>query len=458
MSPRAPAAFILVLALVLTGCGDPLDARYGVTTPGSINGCAVFHEVLKGRTNLRDAEVIGPRLEQDGELLVHLARYERLPDAEACAWLEKWLRDRPQRQAVLILQGGTLTSWLCRRWADQARAEAKAGGAGAIALEALADQLERRAEAEEDVKTPTGEETCPLFTVKRHAPLVPQAIAGLELERLPQAMRLTGSFQVGDWPEPRKKATEPKTGKKPTEKKSTHRSGSSTHGDEHESTPTNAVVDPLITLSATGPGDGGPGTLEGSTKQVAWAITISYGDSRLVVVLDALPLLDGAQPDPAARRLLTALIDHLTDFHDEPPHTTWVRHLRVRGEGGPPNPMLAVLTSAPVSYISWHFVVFLVALALAGAAWLGRREAPAETRHDRFSRHVLALAGRLREGRHAAWCARAIARAALRHRQPPPALLDEKEASRWLASLTETPNAATPSPRGSHAQPDSSDA
>lgn len=52
---RATIAAVLGCALLLIcGCDDPLDSRYGVTSPGSINGCAVLHEVFKGRTDLRD--------------------------------------------------------------------------------------------------------------------------------------------------------------------------------------------------------------------------------------------------------------------------------------------------------------------------------------------------------------------------------------------------------------------
>ena len=83
---------------------------------------------------------------------------------------------------------------------------------------------------------------------------------------------------------------------------------------------------------------------------------------------------------------------------------------------------MALLTRPPVSWITWHMIVLLVVLALAGAAWLGRREAPRDARHDRFSRHVQALAGRLRDAGQASWCARVIARVVLRDRvrsEPP---------------------------------------
>lgn len=419
MKPALTTVLGLTLLLV-SGCGDPLDSRYGVTDPGSINGCAVLHEVFKSRTSLRDAEVLGgPRLEETGELLIHVARTPVLPNEEACEWLEDWLNAEEGRQALLILRSGNLTGWLCRRWANQARQEAGRSPAEAAKLTALAEQLEKRAEAETDkLLFDTHSESCPLFRVKRGPVTVPTAIAGLDLEQVPLAMRVTGTLSVGPEPVTDKAGKNSKTAKPADDE------------DENEDA---VELEPLITLTATTSSTG----VEAATATVPWAIAIPYGESRLVVVLDALPLLDGAQPDPAARSLLNALVESVTDFHGPDPHTTWVKFLRIRGEGGPPNPMLAVLTSPPIAYISWHFVVFLVVLALAGAAWLGRREAPTETRQDRFSRHVLALATRLRDGAHAAWCARAIARAALRQRQPPPALLNADEARAWLLSLSD---------------------
>ena len=457
-SPRTVIAAVFVL--LLTGCGDPLDSRYGVTEPGSINGCAVLHDVFKSRTNLRDADVLGPRLEEDGELLVHIARTRAVPDEEACSWLEDWLTDRDGRQAVLILRGGNLTGWLCRRWAEQARQEGKRLPGEAAKLEELAKHLDDRAKAEdEDILFKGDTDHCSLFNIKRRAVVVPSAISGLGLSELPLAMRVTGTLSFGDEPEI-----------KPDDKAEAGDKKVPTTSDKKKTTPPpepedEIEVEPLISLTANA-GVVDTGSVEATTGNIPWAVAIPYGDSRLVVVLDALPLLDGAQPDPAARKLLGALVDDITDFHGTDPHTTWVKYLRVRGAGGPPNPMLAVLTSAPISYISWHFVVFLVVLALAGAAWLGRREAPNETRHDRFSRHVLALATRLRDGRYAAWCARAIARAGLRHRQPPPALLDENEARNWLLSLTDAadvtkqrqpPPPPSVSTRGSHDHPASTE-
>lgn len=418
MSRPALATVLGLTLLLVSGCGDPLDSRYGVTDPGSINGCAVLHEVFKGRTSLRDAEVIGPRLEEAGELLIHVARTSALPDEEACDWLKDWLGAEDGRQALLILRSGNLTGWLCRRWAEQARQEAGRTPAEATKLIALAEQLEKRADAESDkILLTTNSESCPLFRVTRGPVTVPTAIAGLDLEQVPLAMRVTGMLSVGPEPVTGKDSKGGKAGKpaKPA--------------DDDDA----VEFEPLISLTASTTTTG----VEAATTTVPWAIAIPYGESRLVVVLDALPLLDGAQPDPAARTLLNALVESVTDFHGADPHTTWVKFLRIRGDGGPPNPMLAVLSSPPIAYISWHFVVFLVVLALAGAAWLGRREAPTETRQDRFSRHVLALATRLRDGAHAAWCARAIARTALRHRQPPPALLNGDEARAWLLSLSD---------------------
>lgn len=454
-SSRFISTGTLVIALLVTsGCIDPLDSRYGVTEPGSINGCSVLHEVFKGRTNLRDADLIGPRLEEDGDLLIHIAKQRSLPDDEACEWLETWLTAQDGRQAVLVLRGGNLTNWLCHRWADQARQEAqRAPTTEATVLEELARRLEQRSTVDDkDGSFGSDDLDCPLFRITRSEPVVPTAINGLGLSKVPLAMRVTGSLSVNDDVKPE------------AEKKAAYPTVESDDDQDDVKRPTSArkkivLLERLITLSNTTGSRG----VEAATGEIPWAVAIPYGDSRLVVVLDALPLLDGAQPDPAARALLTTLVDEVTSFHDDNPHTTWVRWLRNRGEGGPPNPLLAVLTSPPISYMSWHFVVFLVVLALAGAAWLGRREAPSETRHDRFSRHVLALATRLRDGAYAAWCARAIARAALRHRQPPPALLNDDEARRWLLSLTDAADKHPPTPppsaatRGSHDHPDSTD-
>jgi hypothetical protein len=318
---------------------------------------------------------------------VHVAPGRVLPDEAACSWLKDWLDERDGRQAVLVLRDGNLAPWLCRRWAAEARREALAAPAAGERLEQLAGALERRAELEEDPgagKKPA----CDLFTLERGAALAPTAISGLGLAQVPQVMRVAGRV-------------------------------------------VHAKAEPLISVA-----------LPGQLAPQPWAVAIPVGKGRLVVLADALPLLDGAQPDPAARRLLAALVDALLEEHGERPVAAWVAHLSVPGEGGPPNPMLALLTRAPVSWIAWHLIALLVVLALAGAVWLGRREAPRDARHDRFARHVEALAGRLRDSGQAAWCARAIARVALRERAPgtPPA--DAAGACAWLAHAA---SAADPS-------------
>lgn len=368
--------------LLLAGCGDKLVTTYGTTEPGSINGCAVLHRVLEQRTDLRNTWRLSPRLEEC-DLLVHVARSNALPDEETCAWLRTWLTEASDRQAVLVLRDGNLAPWLCRRWAAEARAEAIAVPAAAEQLGKLASDLERRAEAEEE--TGSGRRsTCDLFALERGAALEPTAISGLGLTRVPQVMRVASRV-------------------------------------------THLKAVPLISVE-----------LPGQPKSRPWAVSIPIGNGRLVVVADALPLLDGAQPDPAARRLLTALVDALLDEHGGKPATAWVAHLSVPGADEHPNPMLALLTRPPVSWITWHMIALLVVLALAGAAWLGRREAPRDARHDRFSRHVQALAGRLRDAGQASWCARIIARVVLRDRvrgEPP---TTAAAACEWLAQAAST--------------------
>lgn len=392
----------MALALVLGGCGDLLDSRYGVTDRGSINGCAVLHRMLAERSDLHAAHQLNARLAEHGELLIHVAREEALPDEEACDWVSEWLSAEDHRQAVVVLRGGTLTAWLCRRWAAQARSEADQVPAQAAELRAQATILEQRATAEQD--TGTGDRTlsCALFRLRQHASRLPTAVSGLGLSQVPKVMRVNGEVL-------HKKAQ--------------------------------ALISVLLPTSA----DADAGVEAGSASQ-PWAVTIPYGeDSRLVVVADALPLLDGAQPDPAARQLLGALVDAIITYHHGPPHATWVNHLQVAGDAEPPNPLLALLTTAPIAWITWHLIALLVVLALASAAWLGRREAPRDRRHDRFSRHVQALAGRLRDAGQVSWCARAIARVVLHHRGATPDLPDAAGARAWL-HRTVTAKSASASP------------
>ena len=121
-----------------------------------------------------------------------------------------------------------------------------------------------------------------------------------------------------------------------------------------------------------------------------------------------------------------------------------MNQLRVREESGPPNPLVAVLTTAPIAWISWHLIALLIVIAFSGAGWLGRRDAPRDDRHDRFSRHVLALAARLRETQQASWCVRAIARVTLRHRELPPSLPDEASARDWLKTTASAAISSSP--------------
>ena len=383
------AALLAVALVVLAGCGDKLVTTYATTEPGSVNGCAVLRRVLEQRTDLRNTWRLSPRLEEC-ELLVHVARERALPNEETCDWLRTWLTTESDRQAVLVLRDGNLAPWLCRRWAAEARAEAVTAPAAAEQLGKLASDLERRATSEEERETEKTN-TCDLFSLERGPALEPTAITGLELTQVPQVMRVASRV-------------------------------------------THAKAEPLISV-----------TLPGQTQPQPWAVTIPVGNGRLVVVVDALPLLDGAQPDPAARRLLTTLVDALLEEHGDTPKAAWVAHLTVPGEVEQPNPMLALLTRPPVSWITWHLIALLVVLALAGAVWLGRREAPRDARHDRFSRHVQALAGRLRDAGQAGWCARIIARVVLRDRvrgEPP---TSAAAACDWLAQAAST--SAAPDPR-----------
>jgi hypothetical protein len=401
----------IVTVFFFSGCGDPLDDRYGTTDVGSINGCSILKTTFEQQCDLHVAHLLSSRLEDNNNLLIHVARQQELPDEEVCEWLESWLLAESHRQVVLVLKNGSLTSWLCRRWAKEARAEADKAPDQATSLRAMAQQLEKRADADEEKNLIELTKSCKFFTWHIHPEITPMGITGLELTNVPLTMRLGGFVTTT-----KTESITKNKGKQPKKPEVV------------EEEPEPAI--PLIqaqTSSSLIPGG------KSSDEYTPWAVELRKGNfSRLVVVTDALPLLDGAQPDLAARKLMLALSKNIIEFHGEKPQASWVNHLRVRGEGGPPNPLVAVLTTPPICWISWHLIALLIVLAFSGAGWLGRREAPRDYRQERFSRHVLALAAKLRDTHQASWCARAIARVTLRYREAPPTLTTEDSAREWL--------------------------
>ena len=421
--------FVLVSMALLSSCGDPLDARYATTETGSINGCSIFKAALAPHCDLRAVHLLSPRLEEQHDLLIHVARQREVPDAEACDWIESWLLDDVNRQAVLVLRNGSLTTWLCRRWARQARAEADRVPKEAESLRALATQLDKRADADEEPSPHEKALVCSLFSWKFRPAISPTTLTGLGLSDVPLSMSVGGFIEIDKLnSEIDRRAKEQEKYDKDKDKKV----------EREEISYAKPLIQAHISSSLI------PGT-HAKDEFIPWAVEIPMGNfSRLVVVSDALPLLDGAQPDPAARKLMQALITDVVEFHGDKPRAAWVNQLRVREESGPPNPLVAVLTTAPIAWISWHLIALLIVIAFSGAGWLGRRDAPRDDRHDRFSRHVLALAARLRETQQASWCVRAIARVTLRHRELPPSLPDEASARDWLKTTASAAISSSP--------------
>ncbi len=417
-------AVLIALCFALTSCGDPLDDRYGVTDNGSINGVSIFKQVLTKHGDVRSAHVLSPRLyDAENNILIHVSKTGSVPDVEACEWIEDWLKEAYNRQAIIVLRNGDLTTWLCKTWAAQARAEARKEPELAEKLNKVADQLEKRADAEGINSNIMIGDSCQFFTFERLKEGQLISIRGLGLTDLPKAMRVTGTI----------KKNEDKKSKKSSTKEDAEELVERSDDDEPKQKKSFAPLIEIQTESSLTPNGSGKNVF------VPWAVSIPVGEySRMIVVADALPLLDGALPDKAARTLMQALIANVMDYSLDDPKMMWVNYLRVRDADAQPNPMLAVLTTPPVSWITWHLVALLVVLAFLGAGWMGRKEVRRDDRHDRFSRHVLALAARLRDTGQATWCVRAIARVVLNYRKQTPHFSDEDSARHWLQNTTKT--------------------
>lgn len=368
---------VLAAILLLSGCAEVLDTDYGATRPGSVDGASVLLARLAATTRLRQVHLLSPRLETECDVIVHLMPDPGLPSAEACAWLTQWLRQGTGRQAVLILRGPSPAPLLCRRWADEATAEAeRVGGPAGEALRLLAERFARTAERTATPPWPAGDTACALFNIQPGPELRPRRLRlGSNLLAVPQTMRLAATPAGGQ-----------------------------------------TLVE----------ADGRP-----------WAAAYAVGDGRLIVVANAAPLLDGAMPDPAARALAEALRAELADWAGAEAAWAWVGSLRVReGEPAAANPMAMIFTGWPLALATWHLLA-LVLLWLAARAWrLARRAAPTEQAAASFGDHVDALADQLAAAREHQACTRAVARA---HGLPLPPHLASPEAARdWLARSAAT--------------------
>ena len=378
----------LMMLLFLLGCSD-LDTTYGARTGESVNGVRVLRAELEARTELRDAYLLSPH-SADADLLFYFATDHNLPDVNASDWLQKWLMsgDSP-RQVVIILRDGNVTAPLCRRWAEEMRKSAKAE---------MADRLEARAAAEENdhVSVPAEVSDTDLFLVATRETAPVQTLEGLGLTEAPTLLTL------GAWIDP-----------------------------EDDGEVLIAADDQPFAVGfpwfATPVADDADDEVHG----------------RLVVVANATALVDGAMPDPRARKMLAALLDEILFFHGEkPPRAVWLGSLRVREADPPELNMLSFLWMPPFAWPLWHLLALLLVVVLARAAWLGRKEALRDREIARFSRHVDALAthmARAAVADHAVAQDAAVALAAAMNRPPPPQTVrSADDAVQWLAQTAST--------------------
>lgn len=334
--------FGLILLVLSTGCTD-LQTEYADRTLGSINGVRVLYARCDEAFDLREVTRLGKRTETY-DLLIHVALYQGLPDAETLLWLERWLGERPQRQVILILRDGTMSPWLWRRWADELRAELAQAPAGQ--REQIQGQIDR---LNEHILYDSDQEF-PFFIAEQSAgPLLLRSTQPASVERL--------------------------------------------HGLVESPAP------PFLDLRFQLTAESGTPLIRADDRTLAWAIP--YQSSRLIVVSSGQPLLDAAQVDHTCRRLLAALLADVQAFAGGQVGTTkaaWVRRLVVGTADDPPPPnILAILFGRPpFSYIVIHLLVLVVGFIAVKALWLGRTEAPPAGDLQRFRRHVDAFAVHLR--------------------------------------------------------------
>ena len=354
----------LVFALLLVaGCGDDLETTYGARGIASVNGLDVLYARLDAAVPTTVFARLSPRA-AERPLLIHVARSGGLPEADACAWISDWLDAEEGRQFVLVLRDGSLGPWLCRRWADEALAEAAKQPLKRAELEAAAARLVARGDreqlADDILAAPDTTQVCDLFSVHGQHIVAAKRLDGWWSGPAPLMMRL------GAVP---------------------------------------AALEAETLIAA----DGRP-----------WAIAVPFGASRLVVVAGATALLDAAQVDHQARALTGALIAGVAEY-GEPRRAAWIEHLVVRGDEKPkpPNILALLFGTPPFSWVAFHLLALVVVFLAWKATWLGRTEAPRDRRVERFARHVDALALHLRQARAMRAVVEAIARA-VGHKPPTP--------------------------------------
>lgn len=319
----------------------------------------------------------------EADLLFYFATDNELPDAKASQWLHKWLEEAKTPRQVVIVLRDGNVTAPLCR---KWAAEMRKS-----AQPEMADRLEARAIAEESdhVHLPAEVSATDLFVVATRETAQVHKLEGLGLSEPPTLLTLGASIDPED------------------------------DGD--------------VLIAA-----------DDEPFAVAWAVG---DDAQLVVVANATALVDGAMPDPRARKLLMALLDEVLRFYDgKKPNAVWLGSLRVREADPPELNMLSFLTMSPFAWPLWQLLALLLVVVLARAAWLGRKEALHDRETARFSRHVDALAAHMARaaGKDPAVAQdAAVALAAAMNRPPPPQTVrSADDAVAWLAHTSPPPAGA----------------
>jgi hypothetical protein len=408
---------LAVLAiLALCGC-DRFDTRYGVreASSHSVNGLRVLDARLATLGGLATFPRLSPHA-AERDVLVHVATMPGLPDEQACTWISDWLKEAPRRQFVLVLRDGNVAPWLCLRWAAEAHAEAaRADGSRRAELEGLAERLDHRARQEDEppLYGPGLQRECPLF----------------RLHLLRNLAAYGGPYGAESMPPPHGMPVPPLA-----------------LPDDHHPERFAGLVDyptPAM-FSLNSAIEAAAGTPLVSADGDAWAMAIPFGRSRLVVIANATPLLDGAQVDLRARRLLAAVVGEIGTW--KPRRLAWVDSLVTHPDSDPepPNLLAMLFGKAPFCYAAYHLLGLMLVFVAWKATWLGRVEARPDRTVERFMRHVEALAFHLRRERSAAAALAALARAL--GRPAPPITRDPAAALALARALHHPPTASVPAP------------
>lgn len=109
MSRRKPSSLstggLLALAgiLCLAGCGEELDARYGVRRGQSVNGTGVLYELLRRRGHyVTTRHFLSPSVKRRADCMFWFPQEYGVPPEENRKWLEEWLREEEGRVLVFV--------------------------------------------------------------------------------------------------------------------------------------------------------------------------------------------------------------------------------------------------------------------------------------------------------------------------------------------------------------------